>query len=173
MEFKIKKVYIDLKSLLEFLKILYKKKGKGAFFSELKIFDIFETSGAVKSQYMNFDPNYKILFYVNNKYMIEPMPFLDKFAKEIKLNENLQELNIIRCKDCGIVAPEPLILEKGKNTFIFKPFQEKVKDQYLLVFSQIVKHSYFVNKSAIITIKDLYDNLKEMQENLVKIKIFI
>jgi hypothetical protein len=161
-------VYVDLKSLLEFLKILNKKRGKGAFFSELEIFDIFEQSGAIKSAYSNYDPNFKVMFYINTKFMIEPEAFLEKYSKELKFNENERDVRIVRCQECHSILPNNLILEKNINNYIIKPFQQKVKEHYLSVFSNTIKHQNFVDKSGIETIKDLYDKLKGLYEELVR-----
>lgn len=166
-------MYIDLKSLLEFLKILNKKRGKGAFFSKLQIFDIFEQSGAIKSKYTSFDQNYKIMLYLNTKFMIEPRPFIEKFAKELKLTEEIKEINIVRCQECHSILPHHFVLEKDINEFIIKPFKQKVKEKYLSVFSRTVKHPNFKNKSDIRSVKDLYERFRELFDDLVYLISYI
>jgi hypothetical protein len=163
---KIKRLYVDLKTLIDFLKILNKKRGKG-FFANLKILDLFETSGAIKPIYANFDPNYKILMYINTKFMTEGIPFIEKYAKELRLEDDVLEVNFIRCKNCHSILPHFFVNQKDRTEFLIKPFKDKVKEKYLSVFSKVVKHPNFVNKSGIGSMKELYDRLKELIELLV------
>ena len=157
-----------MKSLIEFLKILNKKKGKGAFFSELQILNIFEQSGALKSKYSTFDPNYKIMIYINTKFMIEPFSFIEKYMKELKIDEEIGEITTIRCISCHSILPHFFVLEKDRTDFIIKPFKQKVKEKYLGVFSNVVKSPNFKDKYGIETIKDLYERLRILFEELVR-----
>lgn len=173
LNFNIKKVNIDLKSLIEFFKILNKKKGKDVFFSNLQIFDIFEQSGAIKSDYSVYDPTQKITLYVNNHFLLDPLSFVEKYSKEILLKEDLKEIKIIRCSECHTILPMVFVLDKSFNSFIIKPFAQKLKEEYLFVITRLFKHKYFKNRGKIETVSDLYESLKELYEQLVNSLITI
>lgn len=156
-----------MKHLIEFLKIINKKKGKAGIFSNLNILDIFEQSGALKSIYSNFDPNYKITLYINTKFMIENLTFIEKYSKDLKLEDEIVDVFFIRCSNCHTVLPHFFVNEKDRNDFLIKPFKQKVKEKYLSVFSNVVKHPNFVNKAGITSMNEFYERLKTLLEELV------
>jgi hypothetical protein len=99
--------------------------------------------------------------------MTEGIPFIEKYAKELRLEDDVLEVNFIRCKNCHSILPHFFVNQKDRTEFLIKPFKDKVKEKYLSVFSKVVKHPNFVNKSGIGSMKELYDRLKELIELLV------
>lgn len=168
LDINVKKFQIDLGNLVRFLKVFNKKKNKlSIFFTNLNVLDMYENNGSLKSNYATFNPNQKIIFYVDIKYLLDPKKFVLKYSKALKLTaKDLKEFKIGKCKKCYVLMPQQFIQNEKYDEYIIKNFEQKVKNKSLLYVGEIFNHQTF-EKEGLETLNQLYEALKNLFDILV------
>ncbi len=164
-----KKFKIDLANLFRFLKLCNKKRNKiSAFYTQINVLDVFESSGALKSNYASFDPNQNITFFIDTKFILDPKKYVLKYSKALKLTaKELKEFKIGRCKKCYVTLPQQFTSPEKFDEYVIKTFEQKVKNKYLLLVDDIFNHQSF-EKENMETLNQLNEALKTLFDLLVK-----
>ncbi len=166
---KTKKFKIDLTNLFRFLKLCNKKRNKiSAFYTQINVLDMFESSGALKSNYATFDPNQNITFFIDTKYILDPKKYVMKYSKALKLTaKELKEFKVGRCRKCYVMMPQQFTMVERFDENVIKTFEQKVKNKYLLYVDDIFNHQSF-EKDNMETLNHLYESMKKLFDLLVK-----
>jgi alpha-tubulin suppressor-like RCC1 family protein len=172
----IKKMRINLGSLINFLRVIFKcldarQITGNPLFKDYEVFKIFDPSQQTLKSSISYDSTFKLCIYIDVRFLLDHKSYPTRFKVETGASNEKsdEETKLNRCTMCHLIMPSNFINRVDKKELVyFENFKEKIKSNYLTHICNVVRDNAFPRDLPILSLKDFAKAVKDVQDKKQK-----